>query len=135
LESREDVLEQLVIGLGFLSGLFTPLGCAAYGNRVFLHPLGVPPTAITGVPPTAITGHGEPWPLWRGLLSPYDHFRMINLSCAWGEMRFIEGEFERDEGAFLIDARSSQAPLGRRRVRNYESPCETRRGGYDSHGT
>ena len=28
------VLEQLVIGHGFLSGLFTPLGCAAYGNRV-----------------------------------------------------------------------------------------------------
>ena len=34
LESREDVLEQLAIEHGFLSGLFTPLGCAAYGNRV-----------------------------------------------------------------------------------------------------
>ena len=31
---REDVLGQLVIGHGFLSGLFTPRGCAAYGNRV-----------------------------------------------------------------------------------------------------
>ena len=30
---REDVLGQLVIDHGFLSGLFTPLGCAAYGSN------------------------------------------------------------------------------------------------------
>ena len=46
---REDVLEQLGIDLGFLSGLFYTSWVCRPRQSGFLHLLGVPPTAIGSI--------------------------------------------------------------------------------------